>query len=283
VKYLVTGALAAALLLSANNGLAQEGAPAGFIELQATNQFLAADIVGRTLYNPQDEALGVIINLVLTVDGQVAAVIVGVGGFLGIGVKDVAVAFDALQMTVDDDGRLRLVLAATREDLDAAPAYETLAERGLEVDLAAVPVEPAPAPVEPAPAPVEPAPAPVEPAPAPVEPVPAPAPAPAEVDAAALMPQLMREGDASYRRNCASCHGAQGQGGFGPLLINNAVVRSPGGLVAQILVGMEDRGMPPFALLSDQEIAAISTFVRNSWGNDFGPVTPAFVANARGN
>jgi mono/diheme cytochrome c family protein len=93
---------------------------------------------------------------------------------------------------------------------------------------------------------------------------------------------LMREGGPLYARNCAGCHGAEGQGGFGDRLVGSAVVASPGGLVAQILVGSDARGMPAFTGLSDREIAAIATFVRNSWGNQYGPVQPSLVANGRG-
>ena len=51
-------------------------------------------------------------------------------------------------------------------------------------------------------------------------------------------------------------------------------------VVAQIVLG---RGqMPPFGnRLSDEQIAAVAQYIRNSWGNDFGPVTPKDVADTR--
>lgn len=40
--------------------------------------------------------------------------------------------------------------------------------------------------------------------------------------------------------------------------------------------------MPPFGgRLSDAEIASVGTYIRNSWGNEFGPITPEKVAQAR--
>jgi mono/diheme cytochrome c family protein len=94
---------------------------------------------------------------------------------------------------------------------------------------------------------------------------------------------LMTDGGDVYARSCASCHGAQGEGGFGPQLAGNPFVGEMGGLVNQILGGSPERGMPPFApTLNDQQIAAVATFVRNSWGNSYGAVAPAFVAQARG-
>jgi mono/diheme cytochrome c family protein len=94
---------------------------------------------------------------------------------------------------------------------------------------------------------------------------------------------LMTEGTDVYTRSCASCHGAQGQGGFGPQLAGNAFLASTGGVVNQILMGSPERGMPPFAAaLNDQQIAAVATYIRNSWGNAFGAIAPAFVAQSRG-
>jgi mono/diheme cytochrome c family protein len=59
-------------------------------------------------------------------------------------------------------------------------------------------------------------------------------------------------------------------------------VKNAPALIAQILVGMEEHGMPPFRdALNDRQIAAISTYVRNTWGNTFGIVTPAEVAAQR--
>ena len=79
--------------------------------------------------------------------------IVGVGGFLGIGEKDVAVPFDELQV-VEQDGDIRLVYASTREQLEAAPALDRTAfdpaaraaeEQAAQTDTGTF----APAPVEP--------------------------------------------------------------------------------------------------------------------------------------
>ncbi len=53
---------------------------------------------------------------------------VGVGGFLGIGEKDVAVAFSAIEPRTDEDGDVTLYLNATQEQLEAAPEFLTLAD-----------------------------------------------------------------------------------------------------------------------------------------------------------
>ena len=52
--------------------------------------------------------------------GKITALIVGVGGFLGIGEKDVAVPFNAVQVTAKDNNKFYLVMNATKDALKAA-------------------------------------------------------------------------------------------------------------------------------------------------------------------
>lgn len=83
---------------------------------------------------------------------------------------------------------------------------------------------------------------------------------------------------------CAGCHGNEGQGGFGPEFAGNEYLDGVGGLIGMILGGFEEHGMPAFAdTLTDEEVAAVATFVRNSFGNAFEPqiVNPAWVATRR--
>jgi mono/diheme cytochrome c family protein len=112
-----------------------------------------------------------------------------------------------------------------------------------------------------------------------------PAPAPAFVQLAQAVPQatLMSEGGPLYTRQCAGCHGANGQGGDGPKLAGNDYVKEPGAVISQILVGAVEHGMPPFAdVLNDREIAAITTYVGNSFGNAAPAATPDMVKSQRG-
>ena len=106
-----------------------------------------------------------------------------------------------------------------------------------------------------------------------------------EVEPAA--PALMDLGQRVYQQHCADCHGAQGQGATGaypPLAGNRAVVMaSPVNTVQAIVSGgfapataghPQPYGMPPFrTLLSPAEIAAVASFVRQSWGNRAGAVS----------
>ncbi|HEY7663077.1 MAG TPA: cytochrome c [Xanthobacteraceae bacterium] len=79
---------------------------------------------------------------------------------------------------------------------------------------------------------------------------------------------------------CYACHGQYGNGTVGPRLRENRFVGLPDYVVGQILVG---RGvMPSFAeSLDDQQIAAVATYIRTSWGNNFGAVSASQVADIR--
>jgi mono/diheme cytochrome c family protein len=80
--------------------------------------------------------------------------------------------------------------------------------------------------------------------------------------------------------HCFVCHGEMGNGGAGPSFRDDRFLGITDYVIAQILIG---RGiMPSFAdKLSDGQIAAVATYIRTSWGNDFGAVKPEQVAQAR--
>lgn len=97
---------------------------------------------------------------------------------------------------------------------------------------------------------------------------------PAELEA------LMAKGLELYVMNCSACHGANGQGGVGPAHAGNQNLADTQHVLHTI---HEGKGfMPPFAkTLNDEQIAAVATYIRNAWGNDFGPVTPEESAALR--
>lgn len=69
------------------------------------------------------ETVGDVNDLVLGPDGQALAVVLGVGGFLGIGEKEVAIDFERLSWT-EVEGDMKLMLDVTREELEEAPAFD---------------------------------------------------------------------------------------------------------------------------------------------------------------
>ena len=97
----------------------------------------------------------------------------------------------------------------------------------------------------------------------------------------AAIAQQAPDGATVYENYCVSCHGPSGGGGVGPALAGSQDLSDAASVVRQVLQG--GGGMPAFAgQLSDAQIAAVVSHIRTSWGNDFGAVEPAFVAEVRG-
>ncbi|MGZ3272543.1 MAG: c-type cytochrome [Caulobacteraceae bacterium] len=92
------------------------------------------------------------------------------------------------------------------------------------------------------------------------------------------------DGPVLFAQNCAACHQAKGEGvagAFPPLAGNKFVQGDPKGPAYVVTHGRG--GMPNFADdLDDQQIAAILSYVRTSWGNAATPLAPAAVAAERG-
>lgn len=93
-----------------------------FLSQQQTGQIMASDMMRKNILGANNERIGDVNDLVLSKDGQVAAVVIGVGGFLGIGEKTVAIPFDDLQMSPGTD---QITTQLSREDLEQAPQFVT--------------------------------------------------------------------------------------------------------------------------------------------------------------
>ena len=103
------------------------GAPAAAPTEQPTEMVvradghLATDLIGKTVYNgtgEEAENIGEVNDLVLDEEGEVSAIVVGVGGFLGIGQKEVALEYDLVEWA-EQDGERWLVVETTAEALEA--------------------------------------------------------------------------------------------------------------------------------------------------------------------
>lgn len=92
----------------------------------------------------------------------------------------------------------------------------------------------------------------------------------------------MAMGETVYEEQCARCHGSDGEGTSGvPALAGNTTVTGePAGVIQTVLQGPGT--MPSFrGRLNDEEIAAVITYVRNTWGNDAPAISADDVAGAR--
>lgn len=130
---------AIATLVATGSAFAQATAPAPATDTMAVEQqvqhtvhadgHLASNIIGEAVYNgAHDEAdnIGNVNDIILADDGSVEGIIIGVGGFLGLGQKEVAVEYNAVQWA-ERDGDRYLVLETTREQLEALPDFDLAA------------------------------------------------------------------------------------------------------------------------------------------------------------
>jgi hypothetical protein len=112
---------------SANQDMAASST-SKFIEQQGDNHLLATNWIGSAVYNSADESLGNINDILFDENHQVIGVVVGVGGFLGIGQKNVAISIDSVDVSKDADGNLKFVVDTTADELNTAPPFTSLAQ-----------------------------------------------------------------------------------------------------------------------------------------------------------
>jgi sporulation protein YlmC with PRC-barrel domain len=78
----------------------------------------------QNVYDPSDSKIGEIMDVLVDREGKATALIIGVGGFLGMGEKDVAVPFNAVQVTNKNNNKWYLVMNATKDALKSAKGFK---------------------------------------------------------------------------------------------------------------------------------------------------------------
>ena len=94
-----------------------------FVTLQPPGQWLASQFIGQPVTNSAGETIGNISDLLFDKSGRIANVVIGVGGILGIGEKEVAIGYGALGITADANGKRVFTLDMSKERLKAAPEF----------------------------------------------------------------------------------------------------------------------------------------------------------------
>ncbi|MGA9947033.1 MAG: PRC-barrel domain-containing protein [Xanthobacteraceae bacterium] len=77
----------------------------------------------QAVYDQSNSKIGDVSDVLVGPSGQVNAVIVGVGGFLGAGAKDVAVSFSSIKQTMKDN-KIYLTMDTTKDALKTAPGFK---------------------------------------------------------------------------------------------------------------------------------------------------------------
>ena len=120
-KCVSAAALALLLMIPVGTALAANE-PAPTISNLPSGVLPVSDYYNQSVYDAKENKIGDINDLLLDKEGKISAVILGVGGFLGAGEKNVAVPFNALKLT-DKNGKRYLVMDTTKEALNSAPGY----------------------------------------------------------------------------------------------------------------------------------------------------------------
>src|ERR1700683_511840 len=77
----------------------------------------------QSVYDPSNTKIGEVMDVLVSRDGRIDALIVGVGGFLGAGEKDVAISFNSVQKTVKDN-KIYLTMSTSKDALKSAPGFK---------------------------------------------------------------------------------------------------------------------------------------------------------------
>jgi len=114
--------------MGSQSGAATMGAASGdYLTQQSETQMSASDYIGKAIYNGENNSIGDVNDIIIEQNGGIAAVVVGVGGFLGIGEKNVALPMSKVTMSRDAENKdVRLTTTETAEALKSAPEFQTL-------------------------------------------------------------------------------------------------------------------------------------------------------------
>jgi hypothetical protein len=125
-KTVVVGLMGVMMAVAAGNVAAQVagsttiGVPATEITTLTKGWSAKNQILGKLVYNEQDEQVGQVDDIIVAPDKAISYAILGVGGFLGLGERNVVIPFTQLKA---DDGKFML-RGATKDALKALPAFD---------------------------------------------------------------------------------------------------------------------------------------------------------------
>ena len=91
------------------------------VKAVSASGYRATKLLGSNVYNEKDERVGKVDDLIIAGDGQVTLAVLSVGGFLGLGARNVAIPIQLFK--AGEQGKIQLP-QATKDELKALPAFE---------------------------------------------------------------------------------------------------------------------------------------------------------------
>jgi PRC-barrel domain len=101
------------------------GSHSVFVQTQRSTDWRGSKLIGATVYGPENASIGNVNDVLVANDGKINAVVIGVGGFLGVGEKDVAVSFDSLNITrmPNSNSIDKITVSYSKDELKNAPKF----------------------------------------------------------------------------------------------------------------------------------------------------------------
>jgi sporulation protein YlmC with PRC-barrel domain len=124
-KFAIAATLVASLVGAAHGQQTPTGAaaPGQVLSALPADSTTVTNYYKQNVYDPSDAKIGEITDVLVGKDGKVEAFIISVGGFLGLGEKDVAVPFSAVH-GAEKNGKWYLTMNSTKDALKAAHGYK---------------------------------------------------------------------------------------------------------------------------------------------------------------
>lgn len=95
-----------------------------FVYEQSKTQWLATSLIGLNVKNNDGKIIGDVNDMLFDKTGRVKAVVIGVGGFLGIGEKNIAVDFSAIEQKTSKDNKVVLLLDMSKKEVEEVPSFK---------------------------------------------------------------------------------------------------------------------------------------------------------------
>lgn len=115
--------VAAAMLSGVSFTQSMAASRAELMNTVPTSAKTVSDWYKQDIYDPSDNKIGKVDDVLVSENGQIDALMVGVGGFLGAGEKDVAVPFSAVRPTTKNN-KTYLTMEASKDALKSAPGFK---------------------------------------------------------------------------------------------------------------------------------------------------------------
>jgi hypothetical protein len=110
---------------SQSSAAANSPSGASFLQKQDANDWRGSKVIGTTVYGPDNASIGEVSDVLIGSDGNIKAAVIGVGGFLGVGEKSVAIPFTQLNITRKADSATidKIKVSFTKDQLKSAPTF----------------------------------------------------------------------------------------------------------------------------------------------------------------